>query len=103
MMILLSGTLLSGFIPLLFEPFLKENFTAEEYDFFFKTTPILALFYTEDEEVNLGTKKVDIVNRFLVNSNHKETKLSFDSKCKEKIFCNFYVGNPYKNYKLNLV
>jgi O-antigen/teichoic acid export membrane protein len=62
MMILSSGTLLSGFIPLLFEPFFKGKFTPEEYgvfDLFLKITPILALFYTFKSEILIASSKIE--------------------------------------------
>lgn len=79
MVILSSGTMFSGFVPLLFEPYLKGNFTPEEYgffDLFLKTTPILALFYTFKSEILIASSKSD-KNLFYLKSSLNQAFFTF--------------------------
>jgi O-antigen/teichoic acid export membrane protein len=79
MIILSSGTMLSGFIPLLFEPYLKGNFTPEEYgvfDLFLKLTPVLALFYTFKSEILIASSKSD-KNLFYLKSSLNQAFITF--------------------------
>lgn len=58
--VLSTGTLLSGLIPLLFEPYLKSNFTPEEYgsfDVFLKSIPLLALIHTLKNETLISSSE----------------------------------------------
>jgi O-antigen/teichoic acid export membrane protein len=79
MMVLASGTLLSGFIPLLFEPFFKGKFTPEEYgffDLFLKASPILALCYTFKSEILIASSKSD-KSLFYLKSSLNQTFFTF--------------------------
>lgn len=79
MIILSSGTLLSGFLPLLFEPFFKEKFTPEEYgffDLFLKITPILGLFYTFKSEILIASSKSD-KSLFYLKSSLNQASITF--------------------------